>query len=208
MKHQGKTTGEISHVSNAEVPASAPEGKKKLKTWKWIWIKSTKQVSRNIVEPFWVYLFLYTNIATISSTSEFLKWYLKEKLKTCSFKKLLGLKMKWICSYTEYQSQSETLISWALTDRTEKGPLPVTFSVSQKTGFGAAALTRADFRVYSTFKRKWRHSPSTGGKAGLSGCSSTSIFLPPIKLLVTEFMDLGLLPEWPELAWHRSFSSS
>lgn len=27
-KHQGKTIGEISHVSNAEVPASAPEGKK------------------------------------------------------------------------------------------------------------------------------------------------------------------------------------
>lgn len=33
-KHQGKTTGEISHVSNAGVPASAPEGKKKNKNLK------------------------------------------------------------------------------------------------------------------------------------------------------------------------------
>jgi len=33
-KHQGKTIGEISHVSNAEVPASAREGKKKIKNLK------------------------------------------------------------------------------------------------------------------------------------------------------------------------------
>lgn len=30
-KHQGKTISEVSHVSNAEVPASAPELKKKKK---------------------------------------------------------------------------------------------------------------------------------------------------------------------------------
>lgn len=64
-KHQGKTISEVSHVSNAEVPASAPElkkKKKKLKVWKWIWIKSTKQISSNIVELNFEYIVFYTQI--------------------------------------------------------------------------------------------------------------------------------------------------
>lgn len=35
----------------------------------------------------------------------------------------------------------------------------------------------------------------TGDKDGLSRCSSTTIFLSPVKLLITEVMDLSLLLE-------------
>lgn len=105
--------------------------------------------------------------------------------------------MKWICSYTEYQPNSETLMSWALIDRLEKGPLTVTFSVIEISILNCSS-NMYRFLCLLNIQIEWQHSVQVA-KIVCQGPHLLQFFCP---CYVTYYRNFGL--ESPSrLIWIR-----